>query len=543
MANLLKNLKRDSNLKEAFDRTNLQEISQFLNLTWEETVLVAGGLLLERRSKHNDLPSLLSDLDVVLTMERGTDVFVSLFAKGYLVVYAENFEHRRIRIAVAGNVEASLRRGCSKTLQRHFKHHNTADQDLLEMYAHAVCFVERLITQIEWERYCLQFMRKSDQLLAIKTKALKANRIEKSAIILASVLNMVSGKGIDLSWLAELFAYHELQAPRLNASWQKCDSVFWNTDVLHVEETFGRSKELSCLLTLSTSTDARHNDATETSPALPSLPNTLKRIKSDVIQEQRLIYNSTLQQSCSDLHSLLKPEQYANFARLMQEKKQPQGLAILLSGLPGTGKTELVRQLARETGRDLLLFEVSAQREMYFGESEKRVKEVFDYYKALANNPEQMPILCFNEADSIFQKRNGQHGNTAQTEIAVQTILLNELEIFNGIMICTTNLPELLDPAYTRRFLFRLQIEMPDEPTRLELLHHFFPELDFACGRDVAAEFRFSAAQLVNFNRKRSIDTIIHSSVKPLETELRAFLVNEALTDFNKPRVAVGYKV
>ncbi len=158
------------------------------------------------------------------------------------------------------------------------------------------------------------------------------------------------------------------------------------------------------------------------------------------------------------------------------------------------------------------------------------MKVVFDYYAKRSKDPQKAPILLFNEADSVFNTRTQSRQDVSVTQNAIQTILLNEMERFNGIMICTTNVPEIMDSAYSRRFLYRLKIEMPDEPTRVELLRHYFKELDNITCSYLAEAYTFSAAQLTNFIRKRTIDRLIRSDMGSTISELVVFLAEEART-------------
>lgn len=89
---------------------------------------------------------------------------------------------------------------------------------------------------------------------------------------------------------------------------------------------------------------------------------------------------------------------------------------------------------------------------MWFGESEKLIKGIFDNYRKAVRESKAAPILLFNEADAVLGKRQ-QNGNNrlAQTENAMQNILLQEMERLEGILIATTNLTQNLDKAFERR--------------------------------------------------------------------------------------------
>ena len=97
----------------------------------------------------------------------------------------------------------------------------------------------------------------------------------------------------------------------------------------------------------------------------------------------------------------------------LEEKGLAKGIAVLLYGAPGTGKTESVLQWARESGRDVVHVDISAAKSMWYGESEKIVKDIFTRYKRLCRRSQIKPILLFNEADAIFSKRKAVgHGGS-----------------------------------------------------------------------------------------------------------------------------------
>ena len=79
---------------------------------------------------------------------------------------------------------------------------------------------------------------------------------------------------------------------------------------------------------------------------------------------------------------MLDNEQYNSIRNRLKEKGFRCGFTCLFYGAPGTGKTETVLQLARQTGRDILQVDISQIKSMWVGESEKNIKQVFERYKA-----------------------------------------------------------------------------------------------------------------------------------------------------------------
>ena len=139
------------------------------------------------------------------------------------------------------------------------------------------------------------------------------------------------------------------------------------------------------------------------------------------------------------------------------------GFACLLYGAPGTGKTETVLQIARAIGRNIMQVNLSELRSMWVGESEKKVKAVFDRYRNFVDYCDKEPILLFNEADGIIAKRstNAVHA-VDQMENTLQNIILQEMETLDGIMMATTNLTQNMDSAFERRFLYKINFHKPE---------------------------------------------------------------------------------
>jgi SpoVK/Ycf46/Vps4 family AAA+-type ATPase len=156
-----------------------------------------------------------------------------------------------------------------------------------------------------------------------------------------------------------------------------------------------------------------------------------------------------------------------------------EGITVLMHGKPGTGKTETVMQLAKATGRNIYRVDISKLKSMWFGESQKKIKKLFlDYYE-YAEKQTTTPILLFNEADGVINKRKDSNSSAvAQTENEIQNIILQEMEEFKGILIATTNLTDNIDTAFERRFLFKLELTVPTPSTRYEIYRSLLPNLN-----------------------------------------------------------------
>ena len=231
------------------------------------------------------------------------------------------------------------------------------------------------------------------------------------------------------------------------------------------------------------------------------------------ITPKALYYNENVTRQVEQLQSLLGRERMERVQQRLKDKGMRTGFTCLFYGGPGTGKTETAQQLARLTGRDIMLVDVPSIRSKWVGETEKNIKEVFDRYKRLATNNGMAPILLFNEADAVLNKRSeGATGSVDKMENAMQNIILQEMEQLDGIMIATTNLTGSLDSAFERRFLYKIEFEKPTPNESRHIWKSMLPDLTDDEAFDLARTYSFSGGQIENIARKQLIDSVLSES-------------------------------
>ncbi len=235
------------------------------------------------------------------------------------------------------------------------------------------------------------------------------------------------------------------------------------------------------------------------------------KISCDDIVEKPMFYNDQEQSGVNDLQNLLNEENYAKVCERMSKKGMRKGFQVLLSGGPGTGKTETVLQLAKMTGRDVVRVDISQIRDKYIGESEHNIKKVFsDYHKTLENS-DKHPILLFNEADGLLGERFSKVDSGGEKmENAMQNIILQEMEDFEGIMIATTNLIGVLDDAFERRFLYKMVFDKPGKEVRAKLWVSKVDGLKAEDAQVLAEKYDLSGGQIDNVVRKLSINQVLY---------------------------------
>ena len=249
----------------------------------------------------------------------------------------------------------------------------------------------------------------------------------------------------------------------------------------------------------------------------------------DAIREKSLFFNTSEQEQIDRLTNLLSTENLPSVQERLEEQGMRKGFACLFYGAPGTGKTETVLQIARQTGRDLMQVDIAGLRDKWVGESEKNIKEVFARYRRLCQNSEVMPILFFNEADAIINKRteNVEH-SVDKMDNAMQNIILQEIEDLDGILIATTNLTSNLDKAFERRFLYKVEFHKPDTDVKTKIWCSMLKDISVDDARQLASHFDFSGGQIENIARKRTVDYILSgkcASLDEIEDYCRAELL------------------
>ena len=218
------------------------------------------------------------------------------------------------------------------------------------------------------------------------------------------------------------------------------------------------------------------------------------------------------------------------------------GFCCLFFGEAGAGKTELVKQLAKQTGRDLFQVDLSQIRSKWVGESEKNIQDIFDQYKVMLSHTKRQPILLFNEADAIMGRRfeTTKHA-VDKMENSISNIILQNMEDFDdGILIATTNLAEKnLDAAYERRFLYKLRFSRPNLEVRHKIWCSMLSDVDVDVLARLSQEFNFTGGQIVNIKKKKMIDEILYGD-RSSYADLKDYCEQESIST---PRPAlIGFK-
>ncbi len=156
--------------------------------------------------------------------------------------------------------------------------------------------------------------------------------------------------------------------------------------------------------------------------------------------------------------SLLNVETRHPVERIVASLKAKGAGSLLFHGLPGTGKTALAEHIAREIERPLMIRKASDLVSKWVGETEQNMAAMF---KEAAT---EKAVLLLDEADSFFQPRGMAQRSYEVTEV---NEMLQQMERFGGVFVCTTNLIDRIDEAALRRFTFKIRFN-PLKPEQRE---------------------------------------------------------------------------
>lgn len=140
--------------------------------------------------------------------------------------------------------------------------------------------------------------------------------------------------------------------------------------------------------------------------------------------------------------------------------------AIILNfyGKPGTGKSMTAEAVAKALNKRVYHVNYSELESKYVGETPKNIRKVFE------SAAKDDAVLIFDEADSFLGKRLSSVTQSADYGVNItRSVLLMELEKFNGVVVFTTNLISNYDEAFKRRILLSVYFEMPDEEARKKI--------------------------------------------------------------------------
>lgn len=249
------------------------------------------------------------------------------------------------------------------------------------------------------------------------------------------------------------------------------------------------------------------------------------------IVEKKLFFSEASQVEVDNLRKVLSEDGFKRAEGIMKRQHRNPAIQSLFWGPPGTGKTEVVKQIARETGRDLLLFDAAKVTASAWGASEKNYRTLFLGYNYLVAICTKAPILLLNECDQLLAKRlTTMERAIDRCENTVSNIILQGFEDMSGILLATTNLATNLDSAFDRRFLFKTELTKPDAKARKCIWQSLVPELSESEAQALAERFEMTGGQISNVVAKRDLAELYYEGDRGLD-----YIVGLCKTELNEP--------
>jgi SpoVK/Ycf46/Vps4 family AAA+-type ATPase len=148
--------------------------------------------------------------------------------------------------------------------------------------------------------------------------------------------------------------------------------------------------------------------------------------------------------------TLLNVETRFELPRIIEALKKKGAGCLCFYGPPGTGKTALAEHIAKSIDKPLIIRRASDLVSKFVGETEQNMAAMF------RDAEDQQAVLLLDEADSFLRSRGMAQRSYEVTEV---NEMLQGMERFKGVFICTTNLFDQLDEAALRRFTFKIQFK------------------------------------------------------------------------------------
>ena len=148
--------------------------------------------------------------------------------------------------------------------------------------------------------------------------------------------------------------------------------------------------------------------------------------------------------------SLVNTESRFEVPKIVEALRRKGFGTLCFYGPPGTGKTALAEHIAQALGQPLMVRQASDIVSKFVGETEQNMAKMFDEAQS------EKAVLLLDEADSYLRSRRMAERSY---EISEVNEMLQCMERFSGVFICTTNLFDELDEAALRRFTFKIRFK------------------------------------------------------------------------------------
>ena len=182
------------------------------------------------------------------------------------------------------------------------------------------------------------------------------------------------------------------------------------------------------------------------------------------------------------------------------------GVRALFTGASGTGKTLAAKILAAEMGMDLYRVDLAAVINKYIGETEKNLHRVLSRAEALD------VVLLLDEGDALLGSRTEVKSANDRYANLETNYLLQRLEVYQGVVLITTNLVENIDRAFQRRMDVVVPFFQPQAEERLQILDLHLPD-----DHEVDQDYMMLVARRCALNGGQLKNAALHATLFALD--------------------------
>lgn len=277
---------------------------------------------------------------------------------------------------------------------------------------------------------------------------------------------------------------------------------------------------------------------TEISTEFTEEMNCLLAVRDPIMTFNQLVLDQRMQESIIKVVTQIeKVRSHLKNWHLDMMIKYGKAASMLFYGPPGTGKTATCEAIAQRLGRKMGIANYAQIINQWFGNSEKNIVRVFREAK------KYNCVLVFDEANALFSKRLDEQYGGDRTYNIMTNLLMQQMEQFNGTVILTTNRQLVLDDAFERRILLKLNFGVPSPRDRAKIWRiHFTDRVPLA--KDVDFEELGRRFDIAGGNIKNVVLKAIYEcaySGKPITMDDLVSLASEEAQGYGKKKV--GFEI
>jgi len=224
-----------------------------------------------------------------------------------------------------------------------------------------------------------------------------------------------------------------------------------------------------------------------------------------------IILDSKITQQINEVLLLIEHNKkiYIEWGLSEIDKSNGRNSSISFYGPPGTGKSISAEAIASQLNKNIIKVNYADIESKYVGDTPKNITKIFNKAK------ETDSILFFDEADSILGKRLSNISSATDTSVNLtRSVMLMQLDDFEGIVIFATNFYKNYDKAFIRRIFAHIEFVKPSIEALRKIWKLYLPTklpLDKDVTIDILAELSqdLTAADIKNIVIKSAVRTLV----------------------------------